>query len=54
MYFPYLGAILKMQFKKDVASGSGRPAEAFAWITEVEEATSMESLSNDGVEFDLS
>ena len=38
----------KMSFKKEVASASGRPDEAFIWITEIEEALSVEDLQISG------
>ncbi len=38
-----------MQFRKEVASASGDPKEAFKWITEAENAKSFEELSDSGV-----
>ena len=43
----------KLTFKKKIASGSGRPREAFAWINEIEKATSWEELkSKEGDEYE--
>ena len=38
----------RMRFKKSVASASRRPKLAFAWITEVENAITMEELADSG------
>lgn len=37
----------KMHFKKEVASASGRPKEAFVWIAQVEKALTIEELEDD-------
>lgn len=47
---PKVGNFLAWQLalRKDVASASGKPDEGFKWISEVENAKSIEELNDSG------